>query len=73
MLTFVRYIGVYHTFGLLFCVSCNEDFVISRFFPIHFTVTLAELKSIVRYTEDFVIERFVEWRLSVSQGRVITQ
>ena len=38
----------------------NEDFVISRFVisrfcSIYFTVTLAGLKYIVRYTEDFVI------------------
>ena len=41
MLTFVRHIGVYYMFGLLDCVRYNEDFVISRFGPIHFTVTLA--------------------------------
>ena len=38
-------------FGLLDCVHCNKDFVI---FFIHFTITLAGLKSIVHYTEDFV-------------------
>lgn len=47
-------------FGLLGCVHCNKDFVISRFiiprfFPIHLTITLAGLKSIIHYTEDFVI------------------
>ena len=51
-MTFIRYIGVNFTFGLLHCVRCNEDFVISRFCSIHFTVTLAE---------DFVIQGFVKW------------
>ena len=51
----IRYIGVDFTFGLLDCVRYNEDFVISRFCSIHFTVTLAGLKNIVPYTEDFVI------------------
>ena len=59
-MTFIRYIGVDFTFGLLDCVRYNEDFVISRFVisrfcSIHFTVTLAGLKNIVRYTEGFVI------------------
>ena len=59
-MTFIRYIGVDFTFGLLDCVRYSEDFVISRlvisrFGSIHFTVTLAGLKNIVRYTEDFVI------------------
>ena len=57
VLTFLRYIRVYHTFGLLDCVRYNEDIAISRFCSIHFTVTLARLKNIVRYTEDFV-----KWR-----------
>ena len=44
----------------MFGLRYNEDFVISRllisrFCPIHFTVTLAGPKNIVRYTEDFVI------------------
>ena len=34
--------------------SLYKDFVISRFFPIHFTVTLVGLKSIARYIEEFV-------------------
>ena len=47
-------------FGLLDCVRYNEDFVksrfvISRFCSIHFTVTLAGLKNIIHYTEDFII------------------
>ena len=54
-MTFIRYIAVDVTFGFLDCVRCIEDFVISRFCSIHFTVTLAGLKNIVRYTEDFVI------------------
>ena len=56
----ISYIEVYFTFGLLDCVRYNEDFVISRFVisrscSIHFTVILAGLKTIVRYTENFVI------------------
>ena len=50
----------YATFGLLDCAHYNEEFVIprfviSRFCSLHFTVTLAGLKNIVRYTDDFVI------------------
>ena len=60
VITFIRYIGVDFTFGVLDCVCYIEDFVISRlvvprFSSIHFTVTLACLKNIVRYTEDFDI------------------
>ena len=60
VMTSIRYIGVDFTFGLLDCVRYNKDFVISgfvisRFCSIHFTATLARLKNIVRYTEDFVI------------------
>ena len=55
VMTFIRYIGIDFTFGLLYCVRYNEDFVISRFCSIDFTVTLVGLKNIVRYTEDFVI------------------
>ena len=55
MMRFIRYIGVDFTFGLLNCVRYDKDFVISRFCSIHFTVTLARLKNIVRYAEDFVI------------------
>ena len=59
-MTLIRYIGVDFMSVVLECVRYNEDFVISRFvvsrfFSIHFTVTLAGLKNIVRYTEDFVI------------------
>ena len=67
VMTFIRYIGIHFTFGLLDCVRYNENFVISRFVvsrfcSIHFTVTLAGLKNIVRYTENFVIQRFVKSR-----------
>ena len=60
MLAFIRYMEVNFEFGLLDCVRYNEDFVtsrfvLSRFCSIHFTVTFAGLKNIVRYTEDFVI------------------
>ena len=54
-MTFICYIGVDFTFGLLDCVCYTEDFIISRFCSIHFTVTLAGLKNIVRFTKDFVI------------------
>ena len=55
-MTFILYIRVDFTLGLLDCVRYNEDFiilqyVISRFCSIHFTVTLFGLKNIVRYTE----------------------
>ena len=55
VMTFIHYSGVDFTFGLLNCVCYNEDFVISRFCSIHFTVILAGLKNIVCYTKDFVI------------------
>ena len=59
-MTIIRYIGVDFTFGVLDCVRYFEDFIISRFVisrfcSIHFIVTLAGLKNIVRYTKDFVI------------------
>ena len=59
MLVLICYIEVDFTFGL--DSACyNEDFAISRFFisrfcSIHFTVSLAALTNIVRYTKDFVI------------------
>ena len=67
VMTFIRYIGIGFTFGVLNCVHYIEDFVISRFVisrfcSVHFTVTLAGLKNIIHYTEDFVIERFVKSR-----------
>ena len=60
VMTFIRYIGVDFTFGVIDCVRYIEDFVISRLVmsrscSIHSTVALAGLKNIVRYTEDFVI------------------
>ena len=55
VMTFIHYIRVDFTFGLLDCVCYNEDFVISRFCSIHFTVTLAGLKNIICYTKDFVL------------------
>ena len=52
VMTIICYIGVDFTFGLLDCVRYNEDFVISRFCSIHFTVTLAGLKNRgLRYIE----------------------
>ena len=59
MLTFIRYMEVQLTFALLDCVRYNGDFVKLGFFSIHSPVILARQKKIVRYTEDFVIERFV--------------
>lgn len=51
---------VYCTFGIRDCVRVKEDLVISRFCPIYFTVTLVGLKSIVRFTGNFVIQGFVD-------------
>ena len=48
--------------ALLDRVLYNEDFVKSRFCSIHFIVILAGLKKIVRYSDDFVIYRFVKSR-----------
>ena len=48
-----------------FCIGfviTTEDFVKSRVCSIQFTVILAALKKIVRYTEDFVKSRFVKSR-----------
>ena len=42
-------------FALVDCVRFNADFVKLRFCSIHFTVILARLKIIVRYTENFDI------------------
>ena len=60
MVTFIRHIEANFTFGLVDCVRYNADFVKSRFVKsrlcsIHFTVILAGLKKIVRYTENVVI------------------
>ena len=44
VLTFVRYMGVWYTFGLLDCYRYNENLL----YLVHFTVTLAELKTVVR-------------------------
>ena len=58
----VPYAGIYSIYqskfyfnALVDCVCYNEDSVKSRYCSIHFTVILARLKKIVRYTEDFVI------------------
>lgn len=49
--TFIRYIG-----GRIYvCVRYSEGFLLSSFCSIHFTETLAGMKNIVRFTEDFVI------------------
>ena len=59
MLAFIRYIEVHFTFGLLDCAPYNEDFVISRFCSIHFTVTLA------------VIPRTSLYRGSLNRGSTV--
>ena len=48
-------------FCIVFVIT-TEDFVKSRFCAIQFTVILARLKNIVRYTEDVVKLRFVKSR-----------
>ena len=58
MWSFVRYVGVYYTWGLLDCARYDEDFVISRFFPIHVTVTLAGLE----YRSSYRGLRYIEVR-----------
>jgi len=55
----IRYIEVDFTSGLPDYVRYIEEFVtsrfgISRFYSIHFTITLAGTENIVRYIEDFV-------------------
>ena len=62
MLTFIHYVEVYFTIALLDCVHYNEDFGNSRLCSIQFTVILARLKKILRYTKDFVIYRFIKSR-----------
>ena len=59
VLTLIRYIQEDFRFGPRDYVRQIEDFITSRFViwrlcSIHFTVTLAGLKNIVRYIEDFV-------------------
>ena len=56
-------------FTLVDCVRYNEDFVKSRLCSIHFTVILAGLKKIVRFTED-VIWRFTVHVLRSSVSRM---
>ena len=50
----IRYVEVDFAFGLPDYVRYIEEFVISRFYSIQFTVTLAGTFNIVRYIEDFV-------------------
>ena len=50
----IRYIEVDFSFGLLDYLRYIEEFVISRFYSIHFTVTFAGTWNLVRYIEDFV-------------------
>ena len=50
----IHYIEVDFTFGLPDYVRYIEEYVISRFYSMHFTITLAGTKDIVRYIEDFV-------------------
>lgn len=57
----LRYLRVYYTFERLDSVRYIKDFVKSRLCPIHFSVTLAGLKSFVRFI-DFVLKQFVNSR-----------
>ena len=71
MLAFIRYMELNFAFGLLDCARYNEDFVIlrfiiSRFRSIHFTVTLARLKNIVRN-----IPRTSLYRGSLNRGSTV--
>ena len=55
----IRHIEVDFTYGLPYYVRDIEEFVISRFiisrfYSIHFTVTLTGTKNLVRYMEDFI-------------------
>ena len=47
---FVRYFGVYYTFGLLDCVVYNEDFVILRLVITRFVITRS-CPEVVRHTK----------------------
>ena len=74
MLTFIHYIKLYFMFVFLDCVCCREDFIKSRFIilrfcSIHFIVILTELKKIVHYTEDFVIQRIIR----LNRGSTVVQ
>ena len=48
-------------------ISLNRGSLCRGPFPIYFIVILAGLKKIVRYTEDFVIWRFVKSRCQCSK------
>ena len=73
ILTFIRYIDVNFTFALtlwIVFVITIEDYVKARFLKssfcsINFTVILAWLKKIVRYTKDFVKSSFCSINFTV--------
>ena len=62
----IRYVEVDFTFGLLDYVRYFEEFVISRFYSIHFTVTLAGRRI------SFVISRTSLNRGSLNRGFTVT-
>lgn len=69
-------VDIYSLYWGIICVWASGLFVLARIslnrgsfyrrFPIHFIVTLVGLISIVRYTEDSVIKRFVKSRFHCS-------
>ena len=62
----IRYIEVDFKFGFPDYVRYIEEFVISRFYSIHFNVTLTRTQNLVRYIEDFVKQRFVKSKFHCS-------
>ena len=50
----IRYLEIYFIFGLPDYVRYIEEFTISRFYSVHFTVILAGMQIFVHYIEDFV-------------------
>ena len=68
----IRYIEVNFTFGLPDYVCYVKEFVISRFYSIHFTVTLAGTSYIVRDIEGFVKSRFTVQELVSAEWTSVT-
>ena len=66
-LTFIRYIEVFFTFVCVDCVCYNEEFVKLRLVSIHFTVTLAGPRKIVRS-----VPRTSLYRGSLNRGFTVT-
>ena len=61
----IRYIEIDFTFGLPDYVCYIEEFIISRFYSIHFTVTLPGRRV------SFVISRTSLYRGSLNQGSTV--